>query len=38
MGNFDIGEFFNQFVDFIMSFIDTIKDLVASVRAKNDAE
>lgn len=28
----------NQFVDFIMSIIETIKNLVADIRAKNDAE
>lgn len=28
----------NQFVDFIMSIIETIKQLVADIRAKNDAE
>lgn len=31
-------DFLNQFVEFIMSIIDTIKQLVADVRAKNDAE
>ena len=29
-------DFINQFVDFIMSIIDTIKKLVADIRAKND--
>ncbi len=28
----------NQFVDFIMNIIETIKQLVADIRAKNDAE
>lgn len=28
----------NQFVAFIQSIIDTIKQLVADIRAKNDAE
>lgn len=29
-------EFINQLVAFIQGFIDAIKDLVASIRAKND--
>ncbi len=29
-------DFINQFVDFIMSIIETIKKLVADIRAKND--
>ncbi len=28
----------NQFVEFIQSIIDTIRQLVADIRAKNDAE
>ena len=28
----------NQFVDFIMGIIETIKNLVASIREKNDQE
>lgn len=31
-------DFLQQFIDFIMSIIDTIKQLVADIRAKNDAE
>ncbi len=31
-------EIFTQFVDFIMNFINTIKDLVASIRAENDKD
>ncbi len=31
-------DFLQQFIDFIMSIIDTIKKLVADIRAKNDAE
>lgn len=28
----------NQFIEFIQSIIDTIKDLVAQIRAENDAK
>ncbi len=31
-------DFINQFVDFIMGIIETIKNLVASIREKNDQE
>lgn len=31
-------DFINQFVEFIMSIIDTIKNLVAQIREKNDQE
>ncbi len=31
-------DFLQQFVDFIMSIIDTIKNLVAGIREKNDQE
>lgn len=30
--------FLQQFIDFIMGLIETIKNLVAEIRAKNDAE
>ena len=29
-------EIINTFIDFIMNFINTIKELVASIRAEND--
>lgn len=29
-------EIIQQFIDFIMNFINTIKELVASIRAEND--
>ncbi len=31
-------DFINQFVDFIMGIIQYIKDLVAQIRAENDAK
>ena len=31
-------EILNQFIDFIMNFIKTIKDLVASIREENDKD